>query len=350
MPLRKVAALGVGLAAVARAQENGFQDIVEIVNSQNAGWQAEVPMRFGGLAEVRHLCGTVLRGNESFVEMPWHKTQDDEWAEAVPAEFDVRAAWPKCAAVTGHIRDQSDCGSCWAFASTEAFNDRRCIATGDTTLLSVEDTTANCGFLHCLSMGCNGGQPGMAWRWFASTGVVTGGDYDDVGRGDTCAPYSLAPCAHHTPPSAKLPAFGGKEYPTPKIGAACTEKGYSRSYSEDKRRAAKSYGLGSVKTIQQDVLRYGSATVAITVYADLPTYKSGVYSHTTGQALGGHAVKLIGWGTEMGQDYWLIANSWNDQWGDHGTFKIRRGTDECGVESQVVAGTAAEGGAERLVV
>jgi len=86
------------------------------------------------------------------------------------------------------------------------------------------------------------------------------------------------------------------------------------------------------------MMKYGSVTGAFTVYADFPTYKSGVYSHTTGGMLGGHAIKIMGWGTESGEDYWLVANSWNDQWGDHGLFKIRRGVNECGIESQVSAG------------
>ena len=35
-------------------------------------------------------------------------------------------------------------------------------------------------------MGCNGGQPGSAWKWFTRTGVVSGGDYSDIGTGETC--------------------------------------------------------------------------------------------------------------------------------------------------------------------
>ena len=80
-------------------------------------------------------------------------------------------------------------------------------------------------------------------------------------------------------------------------------------------------------------------SAAFTVYADFPTYKSGVYKHTTGQALGGHAVEIIGYGTENGEDYWLVKNSWNEQWGDAGTFKILRGSNECGIEDDISAVT-----------
>jgi len=34
--------------------------------------------------------------------------------------------------------------------------------------------------------------------------------------------------------------------------------------------------------------------------------------------LGGHAIKILGWGTEDGTPYWLVANSWNPDWGDKG--------------------------------
>jgi len=167
---------------------------------------------------------------------------------------------------------------------------------------------------------------------------VTGGDFDDIGKGDTCAPYSLAPCAHHVPPSAKYPACPTNEYPTPKL-SGCSESSYSKDYSSDKKKASQSYSLSGVAKIQADIAQYGSATAAFTVYSDFPTYKSGVYKHTTGSQLGGHAIRIMGWGTENGEDYWLVANSWNEEWGDHGTFKIARGSNECGIEGQVSGGT-----------
>ena len=78
----------------------------------------------------------------------------------MPDSIDVRTAWPRSSSSSGHIQDQTSYCSCWAFGSKQTFNDIRCIAITDTALMSVEDTTARCGFFSCFSMGCNGCQPG----------------------------------------------------------------------------------------------------------------------------------------------------------------------------------------------
>ena len=65
----------------------------------------------------------------------------------------------------------------------------------------------------------------------------------------------------------------------------------------------------------------------------------GIYQHTTGRSLGGHAIKMIGWGEENGTPYWICVNSWNVWWGEEGTFRILRGQNECGIEGSVVAGS-----------
>jgi cathepsin B len=46
----------------------------------------------------------------------------------------------------------------------------------------------------------------------------------------------------------------------------------------------------------------------------------------------------LGWGVEDGTPYWLVANSWNTDWGNNGYFKILRGSNECGIEDEIVAG------------
>ena len=54
--------------------------------------------------------------------------------------------------------------------------------------------------------------------------------------------------------------------------------------------------------------------------------------------LGGHAIKILGFGEEAGTPYWLVANSWNEEWGDHGYFKIKRGSNECQIENPIING------------
>ena len=70
------------------------------------------------------------------------------------------------------------------------------------------------------------------------------------------------------------------------------------------------------------------------VYSDFWAYKYGVYTKTSGASMSGwHAVKVIGWGTQNGLDYWLCVNSWGKRWGSNGLFKIRRGTNEAYCET-----------------
>lgn len=90
-------------------------------------------------------------------------------------------------------------------------------------------------------------------------------------------------------------------------------------------------------SIKEAIYTSGPIETGFTVYQDFMSYKSGVYKHTTGSYLGGHAVKIIGWGNENGDDYWLVANSWGTEWGLEGFFKIAFG--QCGIDSDGISGT-----------
>jgi len=311
------------------AKQESLEEIVDRVNSGSHTWKAAVPSKFASVEEVKPFLGAFLPGDEQYhepevVDIP--ATNAD-----LPTEFDSATNWKQCS-VIANVRDQSSCGSCWAFGSAASFESRACIATGKDVKYSPEDTAfcSNAGF------GCQGGN--SAWNWFESSGVVTGGDYTDIGSGDTCYPYSLAPCAHHVPATEKYPACPSSEYPSPSCKKSCTESGYGKSYSADKVHATKAFSVRGEQQIMQELTANGPMYVAFTVYADFPTYKSGVYKHTSGSALGGHAVTLVGYGELDGQKYWKIKNSWNEDWGDNGHFLIARGSDECGIESSVSAG------------
>jgi len=86
-------------------------------------------------------------------------------------------------------------------------------------------------------------------------------------------------------------------------------------------------------------MTFGPVEADFTVYQDFLSYRSGVYKHVWGPQLGGHAIKVLGWGVDANVPYWIVANSWNEDWGDQGYFKILRGRNECGIESDINAGT-----------
>jgi len=311
------------------AKAESFAEIAERVNNLGTTWKAAVPEKFASVEDVKPFLGAFLPGDANYEEP---EVMDIPATNAeLPTEFDSATNWKQCS-VIANVRDQSSCGSCWAFGSVASFESRSCITTGKDVKYSPEDTA----FCSNAGNGCQGGN--TAWSWFKNSGVVTGGDYTDIGGEDTCYPYSLAPCAHHVPATAKYPACPSSEYDSPRCKSKCTESSYGKSYSSDKVRATSSYSVRGETQIMQELVTNGPMYVAFTVYGDFPTYKSGVYKHTSGSYLGGHAVTLVGFGELNGEKYWKVKNSWNEDWGNNGHFLIARGSDECGIESSVSAG------------
>lgn len=272
---------------------------------------------------LKGLLGTIITKENPLPVLKTENLMD------LPAEFDARKQWPDCSSIK-EIRDQSSCGSCWAVSAVEIMSDRQCIhKEGELFHYSAEDLNScctSCGY------GCNGGYPYSAMQYWQDTGIVSGGQYNSS---QGCMPYSMPQCEHHI--DGPLPNCDTFHYNTPKCEEQC-EEGYPTKYEDDKHFATKVYQVGNEAQIMQEIMQNGPVSASFIVYADFPSYKSGVYKHVTGDALGGHAVRMLGWGEEGGVKYWLMANSWNTGWGDEGFFKILRGTDECGIEDSIVAG------------
>nr|XP_023023227.1 cathepsin B-like [Leptinotarsa decemlineata] len=219
-----------------------------------------------------------------------------------------------------------------AVAATSAMSDRICIHSNGKKQISVSDED----LVSCCSEcgdGCYGGIPIEAWTYWQERGLVSGGPYNST---TGCRAYSLAPCEHHT--TGSKPACPKYYSPTPRCNKQCDEKS-SLSYESDKSYGQHIYYVStSEKQIQLEILKNGPVEAAFDVFTDFLSYKSGVYQYVAGQYEGGHAVRVLGWGVENGTPYWLVANSWNEDWGDNGLFKIIRGTNECYFEQAIVAG------------
>lgn len=275
-------------------------DLISQYNSMNdATWVAGHNDFFNGMTfdDARVLLGTALTDISKHLD----KTLDDSvyagiGNDTIPTDFDARTAWPN---LIHPIRNQQRCGSCWAFSASEVLSDRVAVATGKKSpVLSAEDLVS----CDKGDMGCQGGQLPNAWNYIKETGLVT----------DACFPYT---------------AGEGK-------AATCATKCVdSESFTRTKAKSA--YAINGVANMQKEIMTNGPIQVAFKVYKSFMTYKSGVYSKHFWELLpeGGHAVKIVGWGTESGTDYWLVANSWDTTWGLDGFFKIKRGTNECGMET-----------------
>ncbi|KAL3112161.1 hypothetical protein niasHT_012130 [Heterodera trifolii] len=246
-------------------------------------------------------------------------------------EFDVRTKWPSCADIVNKVQDQTTCASCWAVATASAFTDRYCIEHAKHGQSISAHTPSNhfssLDLLACSpgSYGCNGGFPDQAWRWIKYHGVTTGTDYTTFGG---CKPYPF-------PPHSK------QSYNTPGCARQCTNSRWTKSYNADKKYASwvgELGGRGIVSAIKNELRHNGTVVAAMDIYDDFFYYSSGVYRRTSNNYIGGHAIRLIGWGTRTctdgtSQDYWLAVNSWNTNWGENGLFQIARGTNDCRIET-----------------
>jgi len=295
-------------------------DLVQKVNTNpKSTWRAGVNENFLGHTKesIKKLLGTkfsaqALKRIASNVTLP--KVE-------IATSFDAREKWARCKSIAT-IRNQARCGSCWAFGATEAFTDRYCIATG----MAQNPEFGPFYMVTCdeNDSGCEGGSLSTAWSFIQNQGLPL----------ESCMPYTIPTC-----PPSQQPCLNF--VPTPSCpGATCTGNGTWATYHVSD---VSTPGCGDFSCSADDMAKHieanGPIEVAFTVYADFVHYKSGVYSHQSGEALGGHAVKIIGWGEENGTPYWLIANSWTVTWGNQGYFKILRGQNECGIESDPAAGT-----------
>jgi len=289
-------------------------EFINHINNAQTSWKATPHKLFEDMTrhQVSKLMGTYLKPNSQRTDVEF--IHHDVDVNAIPTSFDSRTAWPGC---IGAIQNQARCGSCWAFGCVESLSDRFCIHSNG----SINVTLSFMDLVTCdmNDDGCEGGDPYTAWQYSKSAGLVEG----------WCSPYTIPTC-----PPAQQPCLNFVT--TPACKKACIN---GSVWANDLHHAKTVYAVSSeVSQIQTEIMTNGPVEAAFEVYEDFVHYKSGVYVHTTGALLGGHAVKIIGWGVLNGTDYWTVANSWTTSWGADGFFLIKRGVDEVGIEDGIVAG------------
>ena len=321
-----LAVLMVIVAVAALEQPLLTQEHVDRINSiPGLTWKASTKqgIRVGGASShaIKSMLGYQRRIKN---ELPRRVFTAAELAAPIPESFDSATQWPQCKTIP-LIRDQSACGSCWALAAANSMSDRYCVAGGP---MKLDISTAN--LMECCrscassgAPGCTGGNPASAWQYWVAVGLLE----------EECQPYPFPRCEHHVAPK-HYPVCPEDDYVTPECSMFCANK----TNKPLKYRGNSSYTLSGEDAFQRELMTYGPFEIAFDVYSDWPAYKSGVYTQTSMDYMGGHTVRLLGWGVLDGVKYWKIANSWNEDWGANGYFLIKRGDDECGIEDAGFSG------------
>ena len=198
----------------------------------------------------------------------------------VPISID----WRKKNAVTS-VKDQGQCGSCWAFSSTGAAEGAWAIKTGNLIDLSEEQLVDCATGMQYGSHGCNGGQMEGAFKYLIQNGQCDLSEYPyNPDKTNDCK--SCTQVAH-----------------------------FDTCYN--------------VKPNDQNSLKSAVAQqpVSVAIEADtqyFQSYSGGILDSPICGTTLDHGVLIVGYGEENGLKYWLLKNSWSTTWGEEGYFKILR--------------------------
>lgn len=200
-------------------------------------------------------------------------------ASTAPVSID----WRTKGAVTS-VKDQGQCGSCWTFSATGAVEGAWSISKGQLIDLSEQELVDCATGISYGSHGCNGGEMEGAFKFVIENGQCALSSYPYTAKDGSC--QKCSPVAHIT---------------------SCSD----------------------VKPNDQVSLKAAVAMqpVAVAIEADtryFQSYSGGVLTSTSCGTSLDHGVLIVGYGSENGQDYWLVKNSWSSTWGLNGYVKIAK--------------------------
>lgn len=251
-------------------------------NSSKQNWTMEIN-------EFIDMNSTQFRNKLGFINNNHHKDYKDLLKTKLPKEFD----WEKKGAVTP-IKNQGNCGSCWAFSTTGSIEGAWYIANNDLLTLSEQELISCSG--NYGNDGCNGGLVDQGYQFVMQNGLQT----------EKCYPYQG-------------------------IDSSCIYNNCNFN--------VKISSYHDVIPNDEDILMLALYQQPISVAIDashqsFQFYSNGVFNGDCGTELD-HAVLLVGWGEMNGEQYWKVKNSWGSEWGDNGYIYLARNISDsrgqCGI-------------------
>ncbi len=281
---------------------NGMNLTYTLGHNAFSGMNSEEFAGYMGFVQNKEVFTKGLRGS-----IPVTLVEQTEVLElgALPTSIDWRNK-----GVVSPIRNQEQCGSCWAFSTVATLESVVAIKSGNLYDLS-EQELVSCANLKngYTSLGCHGGTYENAFKYVSQEGGLAS---------ESCYPYTSGNGDSGTCKKTCSHVSGTK------VSSYTTVTSYSDS------------AMMTALTVEP---------VNVAIEADsrsFQLYKSGVYTDLEGcgHTLD-HAVVLVGYGTDSGQDYYILRNSWDVTWGESGYMRMSRGAQNgkygmCGVLTEPI--------------
>jgi hypothetical protein len=294
----------------------------------------------------------------------------------VPDEFDGRKVWAK---YLHPVQNQGKCGACWAFATCTVLQTRLAIATngmhnepfsvakmvlcnlgGDKEFEIAKSYTDKGSPYDYIApsrgeqfvkeeveavglVGCNGETIIGAWQFLYRFGVpfercmtYENPDDDTVDLQNYIAGIDLPACS-----SLISDTFDRCPIDKKPMELHLSDGFYFIPGVKNKDpKNMPDVPDGNEYNIRRDIYHWGPVSTGFTVHEDFTSWDGkGIYQWDgKSKEAGGHAVVILGWGTENNVPYWIIRNSWGPEWGEGGYFRILRGSNHCEIEENVVVG------------
>ncbi|KAL3071664.1 hypothetical protein niasHS_016339 [Heterodera schachtii] len=268
----------------------------------------------------------------------------------LPTEFDAREAWKDCAEIIQSGYAQGDCGSCWAVTAARTLTDRICIARlkkGKKTNSSDPRAYVSAQFtMDCTpdTKGCSGGNPFYAWKYYRN--LTVSGTNHTMNTG--CKPYKMPTTSNCVFSCRK--EWLQQQYPnktkTPKTPGRIPLFGTTwEVFLAEATRMPVITGFTQLmafnreKEMMREIMKNGPIQASHIMYTGFSRCceHNEIYEHSANSTLRknvAHSLKVFGWGEEKGVKFWHMANTFGADWGNAGMFRMRRGTDECRIETR----------------